>query len=153
MYQYGGPPPYTAPRGQYENYYFKSQYGNGLAPAYGGAPRQRGHGIGSLISGLLRGAAPLFSSFGRSAAKTLGSAVLSTGAGVLTDAIAGRGVKASLKRHAISQGGQLLKKAANSAQGYLNSATQVKPTKRRAAVKGRRRVKKKQTGEGSSYLF
>lgn len=152
MYHYRGPAPYTAPRGQYENYYFKSQYGKGLSPAYGGAPRQRGHGIGSLIAGLLRGAVPLLSTLGKSAAKSIGSAVLSTGAGVLTDAIAGRGIKASMKRHAISQGRNLIKKAATSTRGYLNSTDAPKPVKRRATGKRARRTK--QAGKkGGNLLF
>ena len=69
-------PPYIAPRGEYAAYYARSQFGHGMLPAYGGVARQKGHGIGSLIGGLLRSAVPLLSTIGRKAVKTAVPALL-----------------------------------------------------------------------------
>lgn len=56
----------------YEDYY-TSQSGNGH-PIYQGAPGQRGHGLGSMLSGLFRSALPMIkrglAHFGRQALKT-----------------------------------------------------------------------------------
>lgn len=146
MLHYYGTPPYLAPRGQYAEYYRKSQFGNGALPAYGGRGRQRGHGLGSLIGGLLRGAVPLLSTIGRSAAKSAGKALLSTGAGVLADVVAGKGFKKSVVRRSKATGKQLLKRAASSAQGYIKGTSGPPPAKRRAT--GKRGGRKGQRGRG-----
>ena len=144
---YHGAPPYLAPRGEYAAYYAKSQFGHGLMPAYGGQARQKGHGFGSLIGGLLRSAIPLLSSVGRKVAKTAGSALLSTGAGVLSDVMAGKNLKKSVASRARSTGQQVLKRASTSAQGYINQLSGAPPAKRRATTKRRGRAKQQQ-GKG-----
>ena len=143
MLHYYGPQPYLAPRGQYAAYYAKSQFGHGLQPAFGGVARQRGHGFGSLIGGILRSAVPLLSTIGRNVAKTAGTALLSTGAGVLSDVIAGKNLKQSFTQRARSTGQNVLKRAADSTQAYINSVTAPPPAKRRATTKGARRPSKK----------
>ena len=157
MLQHYGPAPYTAPRGEYADYYGKSQFGHGLQPAYGGVARQKGHGIGSLISGLLRSAVPLLGRLGKSVAKTAGRALLSTGKGVLSDVLQGRNLKTSVATRAKSAGQQVLKRAASSAVGYLSGLSSPPPAKRRATSKGATRKKpqqkkkkrrKQQTGKG-----
>jgi hypothetical protein len=150
MLHYYGPQPYLAPRGQYAAYYAKSQFGGGgVQPAFGGVARQRGHGFGSLIGGLLRSAVPLLSSIGKKVAKTAGTALLSTGAGVLSDLIGGKSLKSSVSHRARNTGQNLLKRAANSTQGYINKMTSAPPAKRRATVKRTRRTTKKQQKGGS----
>ena len=155
MLHYYGTPPYLAPRGEYAAYYSKSQFGHGLLPAYGGVARQRGHGFGSLISGLMRSARPLLGSIGRSA----GKALLTTGTGVLADVMSGKSIKKSLKRRATSAGKQLLQNAATSAQGYINSTSSGPPAKRRATVKRAGRAKqqkgraKKRKTSNNTLLF
>ena len=61
-----------ASRSLYENYYV-SQSGNGM-PVFEGHRGQRGHGLGSMLAGLFRGAIPMLkkglSIFGRHAVKT-----------------------------------------------------------------------------------
>ena len=147
MLQRFGPPAYLAPRGEYGAYYTKSQFGHGILPAYGGVARQRAHGIGSIIAGLLRGAVPMLSSIGRTAAKTAGTALLSTGAGVLSDVMAGKPLKKSVNKHVRGQSQALLKRAHSSAQNYINRVSQPTPAKRRATVRRAGRTKQ-QTGKG-----
>ena len=60
----------------YKNYYL-NQAGHGI-PVYRGAGLQRGHGLGSILGGLLRSAAPLM----KSAAKTIGREALNFGVGL-----------------------------------------------------------------------
>jgi hypothetical protein len=160
MLMYHGTPPYMAPRGQYAAYYAKSQFGHGILPAYGGVARQKGHGLGSLIGGLLRSAVPLISTIGRKVAKTAGSALLSTGAGVLSDVIAGKNFKTSVKSRAKQAGQQALKRASTSAQGYINGLAAPPPAKRRSTGKRARRTKqqrgsgkKKGSRKSSNHLF
>jgi hypothetical protein len=61
-----------ASRGMYEDYYI-NQSGSGL-PVYHGSSGQRGHGLGSMLSGLFRSAMPMIKRglafFGRQALKT-----------------------------------------------------------------------------------
>ena len=61
---YNSPPPYTAPRGEYANYYRRSQFGAGQLPAFGGTRRQRGHG---LFGNLIKTALPMIKNLGMSA--------------------------------------------------------------------------------------
>lgn len=147
MLHYYGTPPYLAPRGEYAQYYAKSQFGHGLLPAYGGVARQRGHGFGSLITGLLRSAAPLARAFLPRIAKSAAKTLLPTAAGVLADVMSGRNVKKSVKRRATTAGKQMLKNASTAAQGYINNYTSGPPAKRRATVKRRGRGKQ-QKGTG-----
>ena len=136
MIHFHVPPPYTAPRGQYKDYYIRSQFGSGLLPAYGGAPRQKGHSLGTFLGGLFKSAIPLLSHVGRSVAKTAGKALLSTGAGVLSDVLSGQSMGSSISNRSKAAGKQLLKRAATATQGYISSATSPSPPKRRATVKG-----------------
>lgn len=59
-------------RAMYEDYYLR-QSGNGL-PVFHGSSGQRGHGLGSMLSGLFRSAVPMIkrglATFGRHALKT-----------------------------------------------------------------------------------
>lgn len=151
MLQHYSYTPYTPPRGQYKDYYMKSQFGRGgILPAYKGAPVQRGHGIGSFLSGLFRSAVPMLSTVGRTVAKKAGKALLSTGAEILGDVLSGKNVKSSIVNRSKAAGKNLLKRAANATGAYLNDSLSPPPTKRRATTvgKGRQRKRANQQGQG-----
>ena len=75
----------------YDDYYAR-QVGGAL-PYFTGACVQRGHGFGSLFSGLLRTVAPLI----RRGAFALGKRALTTGAQIAGDVVAGKNVKKAAK--------------------------------------------------------
>jgi len=73
-----------ASRDMYRQYYVNQQVGRGM-PIYSGALRQKGHGLGNVIGGLLRHILPF-----------LGRAALSTGTNVVGDLISGRKLKETM---------------------------------------------------------
>ena len=75
----------------YDDYYAR-QVGGAL-PYFTGARVQRGHGFGSLFSGLLRTVAPLI----KRGAVALGKRALATGAQIAGDVVAGKNVKKAAK--------------------------------------------------------
>jgi len=81
-----------ASRHLYENYYV-NQSGNGL-PVIMGYSGQRGHGLGSLLSGLFRRAMPLL----KGGLATFGKHALKTGLEIANDVVEGDTLKASAKR-------------------------------------------------------
>ena len=81
-------------RMNYDDYYAR-QVGGAL-PYFSGARVQRGHGFGSLFSGLLRTIAPLI----RRGAVALGKRALATGAQTAGDGVAGKNDKKAAKRMA-----------------------------------------------------
>ena len=72
------------------NDYYARQVGGAL-PYFTGARVQRGHGFGSLFSGLLRSVAPLI----KRGAVALGKRALTTGAQIAGDVVAGQNIKMS----------------------------------------------------------
>lgn len=141
---YAHPPPaYTAPIGQYKDYYTKSQYGHGLLPAYMGARRQRGHGIGSFLGNVFRTALPLLKTVG----KAVGKKALTTGAHVLSDVASGENIKSSLIKRSKQSGNELLRMGVSSAKDkakeYLTQRVRRKGTKRGASTKGKGRPAKR----------
>ena len=68
----------------YEDYYVQ-QSGSGL-PVFMGARGQRGHGIGSILSGLFRSAVP----FLKRGLKFLGRQAIKTGAEIANDVVEGK---------------------------------------------------------------
>ena len=85
----------------YDDYYAR-QVGGAL-PYFTGARVQRGHGFGSLFSGL-RSVAPLI----KRGALALGKRVLTTGAQIAGDVVAGQNVKKAAKRRATAAGRDLM---------------------------------------------
>ncbi len=81
-----------ASRDLYEKYYV-GQSGDGMR-VFSGSRGQRGHGLGSMLSGLFRSAAPLL----RRGLATFGKHALKTGIDIATDVGEGRGIKESAKR-------------------------------------------------------
>jgi len=78
----------------YDDYYIQ-QAGNGLS-VYGGVPHQQGHGLGSILAGLFRGAIPMLKNVGKAAGKQL----IKSGLNVATDVLSGENVRQSLKKGA-----------------------------------------------------
>jgi hypothetical protein len=76
----------------YEKYYL-GQSGNGM-PVFVGSRGQRGHGLGSMLSGLFRNAMPLI----RRGLGTIGKQALKTGVEIVNDVSEGRSVKEAAKR-------------------------------------------------------
>ena len=73
----------------YDDYYAREV--GGALPYFTGARVQKGHGFGSLFSGLLRSVAPLIKR---------GALALTTGAQIAGDVVAGQNIKKSTKRRA-----------------------------------------------------
>lgn len=86
-----------ASRLTYENYY-KNQVGTGM-PIFIGSRNQRGHGLGSVLSGLFRSAAPIL----KKGLSTLGKSALKTGISIAGDVLEGKNAKESARLRA-SQG-------------------------------------------------
>ena len=84
----------------YDDYYAR-QVGGAL-PYFTGARVQRGHGFGSLLSGLLR-----------RGAVALGKRALTTGAQIAGDVVAGKNVKKAAKRRATAAGRNLMQSLLN----------------------------------------
>ena len=124
---YNAPPPCTATRGEYANYYKRSQFGAGQLLVFGGTRRQRRHSLfGNLIVAptLVRAVAPT---------------LFNTGKGVLSDVLAGKNLKSSVINRSKRAGKEVLGKAAT----YLSGAARGPPVKPRKAAQGGRRAKKK----------
>jgi hypothetical protein len=68
-----------ASRNMYEDYYLKQS--GGQMPVFMGSRFQRGHGLGSILSGLFRRIVPFF----RNNAKNIATNLLQTGAEVVGD--------------------------------------------------------------------
>lgn len=87
---------------QYDDYY-TNQMGHGM-PVFTGARLQRGHGLGNVLSSVLRMAMPLV----KSGAKTLARQGLKTGLKVAGDVMRGRKPRQAVRQQAKRAGQQLL---------------------------------------------
>ena len=86
----------------YDDYYTR-QVGGAL-PYFTGDRVQRGHGFGSLFSGLLRSVAPLI----KRGALALGKRALTNSAQIAGDVVAGQNIKKATKRRATAAGRALM---------------------------------------------
>ena len=82
-----------ASRGKYEDYY-TNQSGRGM-PVFAGARYQRVHGLGSILSGLIR---RIIVPFFRANGRTIASKAIKTGVQVANDVTQGKSFKESAKR-------------------------------------------------------
>lgn len=126
----------------YEHYYSK-QAGSGINVIYKGALHQRGHGIGSFLGGLFRSVLPLLTS----GAKVIGKEALNSGIGLLSDVVASRPIKESIKNRLKEASSNLKRKAdakidklmtgsgINKRRKYGNELIRVSPLKVKAALK------------------
>lgn len=99
---------YTPPSDVLYQHYYVNQAGSGI-PIYRGLGVQRGHGLGSFLGGLMRSALPLL----KPVAKAVGHEAINFGLGVAKDALAGKRIKASMKRRATETGKRLFKRVKN----------------------------------------
>lgn len=117
-----------ASRFAYEDYYLK-QSGSGM-PVFQGARMQRGHGLGSILSGFFRSAWPLI----QTGAKAFGKQVLRTGLQIANDVAEGQKFKESSKRR-IPEG---IKAFASSNDFNMQSGSGKKRRKRQTKKKNKR---------------
>ena len=110
--------------------YYKEQAGSGL-PIFVGARGQRGHGLGSFVSGLFRSAVPMI----KKGLATFGKHALQTGLEIANDAVDGGNLKSSAKRR-IPQG---IKRLAQSAV-HQSDAPPMKKFKSNRKTKKRRDI-------------
>lgn len=75
----------------YEHYYM-NQMGSGL-PVFAGSRGQRGHGLGSMLSGLFRSAMPIV----KQGLSTIGKSALKTGLSIAGDVLEGKNAGASAR--------------------------------------------------------
>lgn len=110
--------------------YYGMQTGRGARGMtfFRGSPFQRGNGIGSIFSGLLRAAMPA----AKSALKTVGKQALQAGLSTGVDVLNGANVGDSLKTHGKKAAANVLTKARKNVAG----------------AKGGKRKKRVQTGRG-----
>ena len=74
-----------ASRDMYEDYYMQQSGGGGAMPGFAGARYQKGHGLGSILSGLFRRVLPFLKANGKNFAVNL----LRTGVDVADDVFDG----------------------------------------------------------------
>lgn len=86
--------------------YYLNQSGRGY-PVYAGRRYQRGHGLGSILGGLFKAAAPLL----KKGATFLGKEALKTGLNVASDALQGENVGQAIQKRAKQSGREILSRA------------------------------------------
>ncbi len=86
---------------KYKDYY-KAQAGNGI-PGFHGTQYQRGAGLGSMFSGLLRQVAPLLKKGAIHLGKYLGERALDTGVSLVKNIIQTKGIKRRAPRKSVSR--------------------------------------------------
>jgi len=112
-------------RDMYEDYY-TNQSGRGM-PVFVGARHQRGHGLGSILSGLFR---RIILPFFRANGTTIASKAIKTGLEVADDVAQGKSFKESAKRR-IPKG---IKEAAENINWQTGSGTSKSKRRGRARV-------------------
>jgi hypothetical protein len=125
-----------ASRLDYEDYYL-NQSGNGMS-VFQGARMQRGHGLGSFLSGLFRNAWPLI----RNGAKAFGKQFLRTGLQIANDVVEGQELKESSKRR-IPEG----IKAFASSSDFTNQSGSGRKRRKRSLKRITKRIKRDIFGE------
>ena len=121
----------------YDDYYAR-QVGGAL-PCFIGDRVQRGHGFGSLFSGLLRSVAPLI----RRGAVALGKRALSTGVQIAGDAVACKNINKAAKRRATAAGIYLMQSLLNTPPPpgtRMKRIKRVAPRRRVTSIKRRQRT-------------
>jgi hypothetical protein len=110
----------------YTLYYLRQAEG-GFGGSYHGIT-QKGDGLGSFLGGLFRRIFPLLSS----GAKAVGKEALSTGVGLLKDAMNGRSLKESMFNRVTQAGTNLTNKAAKAMESMVGNGYKRGKRKRRA---------------------
>jgi len=125
-----------ASRLDYEDYYL-NQSGNGMS-VFHGARMQRGHGLGSFLSGLFRNAWPLI----QTGAKAFGKQFLRTGLQIANDVADGQELKESGKRRIPER-----IKAFTSSSDFTNQSGSGRKRRKRSLKRITKRVKHDIFGE------
>jgi len=112
-------------RDLYEDYYAE-QCGSGM-PVYQGSRGQRGHGLGSILSGLFRSAWPIL----RNAGKSFGKRALQTGLNIANDVVEGSTFRDAASRR-VPEG---IKGFAESNYGQTGSGKRRKHTPQKIPIK------------------
>ena len=118
-----------ASRHMYEAYYL-DQSGSGI-PVFSGSRGQRGHGLGSLFSGLFRSAVPMI----KRGLATFGKHALKTGLEIANDVVGGESLKQAARRR-VPEG---IKRFASSNNLINQTGSGRKRTKRRKRSHSKRR--------------
>ena len=113
-----------ASKDQYESYYL-NQSGGGQIPIFVGGRGQKGHGLGSLLSGLFRSAFPMI----KRGLTSFGKLALKTGLEVVNDVVDGQSTKESAMQR-LPQG---IKRFAQSENFINQSGSGVRRKRRRKA--------------------
>ena len=122
---------------QYDQYYLGQAGGN--LPVFAGSRVQRGHGIGGILSGLMRMAAPLM----KSGMKSLGKQGMKTGLQIAGDVMTGKKPKQAVKRRAKQAGLDVTARALQ----QLFPKPPGQPAKRgRQSTRGRSSTRGRQSG-------
>ena len=111
------------------------QSGKGGFPVFRGSRMQRGYGIGSVLSGMLRAAVP----FLRRGAQALGKQALRTGLDVGRDVLSGRKLKDSARQRTLQTVRNVVEKAGRRTNGGT-------ARRRRPAQKNGPKTNKKKKG-------
>ena len=118
--------------------YYARQVG-GAMPYFTGVRVQKWQGFGSLFSGLHRTVAPLI----RRGAVALGKRVLTTGAQIAGEVVAGKNVKKAAKRRATAAGRNLMQSLLNTPPPPGKRVKRIKraaPRRRVSPIKRRQRT-------------
>ena len=116
----------------YESYYL-DQSGSGV-PVFAGSRGQRGHGLGSLLSGFFRSALPML----KRGLATFGKHALKTGLEIANDVVEGESVKEAAKRR-VPEG---IKRFAT-AENFINQSGSGRKRIRRKKSNNRKKTKKR----------
>jgi hypothetical protein len=125
-----------ASSGMYEDYY-RNQIGSGL-PVFEGSRGQRGHGLGSMLSGLFRSAMPMI----KRGLAFFGKHALKTGLEVANDVADGQTFRDSAQRR-IPEGIKRLAENANFSN--QSGSGRVKSYRRKRSKSSSSKKKKKRT--------
>ena len=132
----------------YDDYYTR-QVG-GVLPYFTGARVQRGHGFGSLFSGLLRSVAPLI----KRGVLALGKRALTTGVQIAGDVVVGQHIKKATKRRARAAGRALMSSILATPPPSGNRIKRAAPlTKRIKGTAARRRTSPAKRLRQRPYVF
>lgn len=99
-------------------HHYDSQVGSGIDRVFVGNPYQRGHGLGSFLSGLFRRALPLLTR----GARAVGKEALHTGMNIIGDVAHNTPFKEAFKTRVTESGRNLKRKAEESLENLMHGS-------------------------------
>lgn len=138
---------------EYKSFYEQSG-GIYIPPIYQGTKYQKGYGLGSIFSGLLKSAVPLL----KKGAMALGKTAVKTGVNIAKDSLAGKNLKSAFKDNVKSAGKDLLHKSlttiGNNVSRSSSRPRSNKRTKRkRPTLTSKQKTKAKRPRKATSDIF